>query len=1038
MINASEVYQKIKPFIARDFKPTTVTQAVGSGGLPAHALSGPYHTGSLARSQAPWVATDISAAIASHAALPDVHHAKQHSITNSADHTVTGLAWDVVGLSATNTLAILNSSSNPGATEKLVRTASDGSINLTAVLSSSNGLGGAILQGVVDSDNSFARAFIGHNAQWDGSNWIIDAIGANDAGGIFIPNNSASLDFVFHPTTGNTPRTMNHATFIAGAKFRFGSNGRLAVNSTDTSTYTLYVNGTVSASGIIYAGNDIEITGDLLAANGSAGSPSISFLSDTDTGIYRTGTNAMGLVAGGAAIVNVGATGAAVNAAYDSTAALKVMSVANDDITLFMKQKSGQTARMWRVEDSAGQELIVLDSEGNLQSGNPGFVSGLTGWQITPIGNLEANNAWIRGELHASVFVMDEFHASGGTLYIAPAGKLENDATVYTTTAVQEVLDTRTTSGTFSGTQVQVRTTSGTFSGTTVTRRYIKNYFDISDPPSGHATILSIGDRIRCKALGESSGIDLFDAWGIVSRIEDMSSYYRYYYDRKSGGANGLVLPAGTAIISYGKPGAGRIYLTADQNYAPYMQVFLSGQEPWNGQITPTVRIGRLDGVGLPGVSGIEQYGMVLSSDLSNASAPFLVASNLQMFQYKIDSEWNNGNPTARITANGEFRLGTDVDSDATTGLKFNPTTGALDIGSASYSGAVTVYGSITVTGGSGYANFSDKPTSLAGINAGEGTKLSGIAANATVGATWGTNLNSIPTRFGDAPSAAGLYLTPTHLGYYDGSAWKAWFSSGGPFYFGGNSGAHLEWNGTKLRGIGTDGTTEQWYAQSTDGKFYAAAGAIGMDSTGFWLRMNASSSWATASAITFRSAANFNTIDAVLSTRTVTSSRYVNLLIDPDTYPVGLEIIASPAAQRVNVTHDLTVTRDLTVSGALYTADIDMGGNDLIDIGTLGGAWTGFSFGTGWASYGGAYATGAYKKAGDLVVLRGLVKRTSGSGITIATLPVGYRPSAYALRSVASDTGYAEIEVRTDGTVVLRSGGTTYLQLDGIVFSTI
>lgn len=152
------------------------------------------------------------------------------------------------------------------------------------------------------------------------------------------------------------------------------------------------------------------------------------------------------------------------------------------------------------------------------------------------------------------------------------------------------------------------------------------------------------------------------------------------------------------------------------------------------------------------------------------------------------------------------------------------------------------VAGQIVILAGStGYANIVGVPDSLSDINSTEATKLAGIAANATVGATWGTNINSIPTRFGDTPGAAGLYLTSTHLGYYNGSAWKAWLASSGEFYFGGSSGAHLEWNGTKLRGIGTDGTTEQWYAQSTDGKLYAGAGSVWLDSAGVNLNSAAS-----------------------------------------------------------------------------------------------------------------------------------------------------------------------------------------------------
>lgn len=922
-MNLSKLARDLEPFLLPRLRAAGSSLTVGTGGLSAHALSGPYHTGTLAESQAPWAVTRT--AFAAHASNPDAHHAKQHAITDGSHHTVVGSQWGVVGLSATNTIGILASSSSPGVTEQLLRSASDGSVNLRTLISSLNGTtGGAIVQGVVEADTNFARAWFGHNAQYDSTSnlWTMDAIGANDAAGVFIPNSSSSIDLIFHPSTGNTTRTMDHATFTSGAKFRFGNNGRLAVNSTDISTYTLKVAGTVSASGVIYAGSDLEMTGELLAADGSAAAPSMAFLADTNTGLYRSGPDAFSLVAGGSAIINVGTTGIGLNTPSDSTAALKVMSAATDDISLFLKQQSGQTARMLRVEDSAGLEMIVLDSQGNLQSGNPGFVSGLTGWQMTPTGNLEANNAWIRGELHASIFVMDEFHASGGTLYIAPAGKLENNATVWTTGGVESVFDIRTTSATGTGTQFDIRTTSVTGTGAQFTLRTIENYFEITDPPSGHATIFEIGDTLRLKSLGNpGAGINLYDVWGTVTRVENMTDYYRYYYTRQSGGSNGIIIPAGAAVISYGAQGDGRIFLTSDQNYAPYLQVFTNGAQPWNGQITPTVRLGRLDGVGLPGVSGIEQYGLVLSSDLSNASAPYLVASNLQMFSYKIDSEWNNGNPTARITANGAMRLGTDVDADATTGLKFDPTTGALTIGSASYSGAVTVYGNVTVTSGSsGYTNFSDKPTSLAAINATEGTKLN-TAIN-----TAGNLVTSVIPATAITPGGAGLYLGSNYMGYYNGSAWKTYTDSSGNWRLLGNaSNTYIQWVAASNRLQGVGAGVEQWYADATDGKFYAANGTIGMDSTGLWLRMNASSSWATAKAITFRNASTWSTVDAVLSTKTVLSSRYLSLLIDPNTVPVGLEIIASPAAQRVNITHDLTVT-------GTVASDLDMNGNNIID----------------------------------------------------------------------------------------------------------
>lgn len=148
--------------------------------------------------------------------------------------------------------------------------------------------------------------------------------------------------------------------------------------------------------------------------------------------------------------------------------------------------------------------------------------------------------------------------------------------------------------------------------------------------------------------------------------------------------------------------------------------------------------------------------------------------------------------------------------------------------------GTMILNGQLIITGASGYANFADKPTNLADINSSEGAKLTGIAAGATVGADWDTNLGDIPIRFGNAPvgGTAGLYLTPTHLGYYDGSAWKMWMSSAGQFYFGGDSGARIQWNGSVLAGYNSSNIM-QWSASSTTGLFTAGAGAVEIGANG-------------------------------------------------------------------------------------------------------------------------------------------------------------------------------------------------------------
>jgi len=60
--------------------------------------------------------------------------------------------------------------------------------------------------------------------------------------------------------------------------------------------------------------------------------------------------------------------------------------------------------------------------------------------------------------------------------------------------------------------------------------------------------------------------------------------------------------------------------------------------------------------------------------------------------------------------------------------------------------GSATFKGGITITSGNGYGNLTDKPTSIGTINALEGSKLAGIADGATVGATWGSNINGQPS----------------------------------------------------------------------------------------------------------------------------------------------------------------------------------------------------------------------------------------------------------------------------------------------------
>jgi hypothetical protein len=83
-------------------------------------------------------------------------------------------------------------------------------------------------------------------------------------------------------------------------------------------------------------------------------------------------------------------------------------------------------------------------------------------------------------------------------------------------------------------------------------------------------------------------------------------------------------------------------------------------------------------------------------------------------------------------------------------------------------------------------------------------------ADNATVGATWGTNLGSIPIRFAETPSGAGLYICSSYMGYYNGGAWTAYIDNSGLFASQNTSGGNttiLSSTGTYALAVGPTGS---------------------------------------------------------------------------------------------------------------------------------------------------------------------------------------------------------------------------------------
>lgn len=190
------------------------------------------------------------------------------------------------------------------------------------------------------------------------------------------------------------------------------------------------------------------------------------------------------------------------------------------------------------------------------------YVSGVSGWQIQSDGTAEFANVYVRGELHAALFVKDLIEAHAGTMIISKsAGKLEADMTVPTT---------------------------GTWSMT------------IKDPPGG-GFLFDNSDICRFKS--EYSG-GIIDLWFTVSaRVDNGDGTQSYTCTYQSGDRTvQRTYSAGAPVIDYGVSGQGVLVMTAELNNAPYYDVLTHSGSPWSST-TLKARMGNLAGVTDPNMS---------------------------------------------------------------------------------------------------------------------------------------------------------------------------------------------------------------------------------------------------------------------------------------------------------------------------------------------------------------------------------------------------------------------------------------------------
>jgi hypothetical protein len=133
---------------------------------------------------------------------------------------------------------------------------------------------------------------------------------------------------------------------------------------------------------------------------------------------------------------------------------------------------------------------------------------------------------------------------------------------------------------------------------------------------------------------------------------------------------------------------------------------------------------------------------------------------------------------------------------------------------------------------------------------------------------------------------------------------------------------------------------------------------------------------------------------------------------------------------------------RDLVVGNAQTNSLYRYDGTNFIQIKDAASDtdWTALNLGGGWGAFGGIYAPPAYRRVGDIVELRGVIKSGFGTGAMLnSVLPSGFQPTHSRMFVVNAGPGSAWINVHPTGQMTLEaflpSGTNAWVSLDQIRF---
>jgi hypothetical protein len=128
---------------------------------------------------------------------------------------------------------------------------------------------------------------------------------------------------------------------------------------------------TFAATGLtLAAGADLTVAAEILAANGAAATPSITFTSDPNTGIYNAAADQLGVACNGANVATFAATGLTLAAGADLTMAAEILASNGAAATPSITFASDPNTGLYRIAADTlgvaanGAEAIRVDAAG--------------------------------------------------------------------------------------------------------------------------------------------------------------------------------------------------------------------------------------------------------------------------------------------------------------------------------------------------------------------------------------------------------------------------------------------------------------------------------------------------------------------------------------------------------------------------------------------------------------------------------------------------------------------------------------------------